>query len=83
MSHPLLCQRGLEAGPEQGGAERGVVASVEGWLGKRAAKLGWRPEFPFAIIGDWIERKQGARLLERRALAPIGLFTLVRIARDA
>lgn len=65
------------------GAERGVVAAAESWLGKRAAKLGWRPEFPFAIIGDWIERKQGARLLERRALAPLGLFTLVRIARDA
>lgn len=65
------------------GAERGPIAAVEGWLGKRAAKLGWRPEFPFAIIGDWIEAKPGARLLERRALAPLGLFTLVRIARDA
>ena len=41
------------------------------------------PVGPFAIIGDWIDAKPGARLLERRALAPFGLFTLVRIARDA
>ena len=65
------------------GADRGVVAQVESWLGKRAAKLGWRPEFPFAIIGDWIDAKPGARLVERRKLAPVGLFTLTRIARDA
>lgn len=65
------------------GAEGGPIAAAERWLGKRAAKLGWRPEFPFAIIGDWIARKPDARLLERRALAPLGLFTLVRIARDA
>ena len=65
------------------GAERGPIAAIEHWLGKRAAKLGWRPEFPFAIIGDWITQKTGARLIERRALAPLGLFTLVRISRDA
>ena len=65
------------------GAERGPIAAIEHWLGKRAAKLGWRPEFPFAIIGDWITQKAGARLIERRALAPLGLFTLVRISRDA
>jgi phosphatidylethanolamine/phosphatidyl-N-methylethanolamine N-methyltransferase len=64
------------------GAERGPLAAIESWLGKRAAKLGWRPEFPFAIIGDWIEAKAGARLVERRSLAPLSLFTLVRIARD-
>jgi phosphatidylethanolamine/phosphatidyl-N-methylethanolamine N-methyltransferase len=64
------------------GAERGALAAIEGWLGKRSAKLGWRPEFPFGIIGDWIAAKAGARLVERRALAPFGLFTLVRIARD-
>ena len=65
------------------GAERGPIAIIEHWLGKRAAKLGWRPEFPFAIIGDWIAAKPGARLVERRALAPLGLFTLVRILREA
>ncbi len=65
------------------GAERGPIAIIEHWLGKRAAKLGWRPEFPFAIIGDWIDAKAGATLVERRALAPLGLFTLVRISRDS
>lgn len=63
------------------GAEGGPIALIEAWLDRRAAKLGWRPQFPFGIIGDWIEAKPGVRLLERRALAPLGLFTLVRISK--
>lgn len=65
------------------GAEGGPIAAIEAWLDKRAAKLGWRPQFPFGIIGDWIAGKPGATLVERRALAPLGLFTLVRIAKEA
>ncbi|GAC1558396.1 MAG: class I SAM-dependent methyltransferase [Beijerinckiaceae bacterium] len=63
------------------GAERGLVSAVEGWLGRRSASLGWRPEFPWAIIGDWITGRATARLIERRAIAPFGLFTLARIQR--
>ncbi len=63
------------------GAERGPVAAIERWLGKRAAKLGWRPEFPWAVVGEWLARRSDARLLERRSLAPFGLFTIIRIAR--
>ena len=63
------------------GAERGPVAAVEAWLGRRATKLGWHPQFPWATIGDWLATRPDLRLVERRALAPIGLFTLVRIAK--
>ncbi|MBV8851514.1 MAG: class I SAM-dependent methyltransferase, partial [Methylobacteriaceae bacterium] len=36
------------------GAERGPIAALEAWLGRRSALLGWRPQFPWAIIADWI-----------------------------
>ncbi|MBS7804774.1 class I SAM-dependent methyltransferase [Rhizobiales bacterium TNE-4] len=63
------------------GAEAGLLASFERWLARHAPNLGWRPDFPWARIGGWIERKPGARLLERRALQPLGLFSLVRIGK--
>jgi phosphatidylethanolamine/phosphatidyl-N-methylethanolamine N-methyltransferase len=65
------------------GAEKGPIAAIEAWLGRRSASLGWRPQFPWAVIGKWIEAQAGVRLLERRALAPLGLFTLVRLQRLA
>jgi phosphatidylethanolamine/phosphatidyl-N-methylethanolamine N-methyltransferase len=63
--------------------EGGPVAAVEAWLGRRSASLGWRPQFPWAIIGDWIAAQTRARLVERRAITPLGLFTLARILRTA
>ena len=50
-------------------------------MGRRAEKLGWHPQFPWSTIGDWIAARPGMRLVERRALAPLGLFTLARIAK--
>ena len=63
------------------GAERGVIALIERWLGKRAARLGWRPEFPWAVVADWLARRDDVKLLERRTLAPLRLFTLIRIGK--
>lgn len=60
------------------GAEQGPIAAIERWLGRRAQKLGWRPEFPWAVIGDWAARRGDVRLIERRTLSPLGLFTLAR-----
>jgi phosphatidylethanolamine/phosphatidyl-N-methylethanolamine N-methyltransferase len=65
------------------GAEDGPRAVLEAWLGRRAARLGWRPEFPFAIIGDWIDARPGISLAERRTLPPLSLFTLARIRKSA
>jgi phosphatidylethanolamine/phosphatidyl-N-methylethanolamine N-methyltransferase len=65
------------------GAEGGPIAAVEAWLGRRSASLGWRPQFPWAIIADWIAARPNARLIERRAIAPLALFTLARILRSA
>jgi phosphatidylethanolamine/phosphatidyl-N-methylethanolamine N-methyltransferase len=63
------------------GAEQGPRAAVERWLGRRSASLGWRPEFPFATISDWITARPDMTLLERRDLPPLSLFTLVRIGK--
>lgn len=63
------------------GAEQGPVAKIEAWLGKRSAALGWRPEFPWAVLGDWLAARPELILTERRALPPFGLFTLTRIKK--
>jgi phosphatidylethanolamine/phosphatidyl-N-methylethanolamine N-methyltransferase len=63
------------------GAESGPIAWIESWLGKKSASLGWRPEFPWAVLGDWIAARPDMRLVERRRIAPLGLFTLARIER--
>ncbi len=63
------------------GAEKGPIAWLESWLGRKSASLGWRPEFPWSILGDWIAARPDMRLVERRSIAPLGLFTLSRIER--
>jgi phosphatidylethanolamine/phosphatidyl-N-methylethanolamine N-methyltransferase len=63
------------------GAESGPMAVLEAWLGRRAASLGWRPEFSWDIIGSWLETRPDITLLERRTLAPLSLFTIVRLKR--
>jgi phosphatidylethanolamine/phosphatidyl-N-methylethanolamine N-methyltransferase len=57
------------------------LALLEAWLDRVAPKLGWRPQFPWSIIGDWIDQRADMNLVERRLLAPFGLFTLIRIQR--
>lgn len=64
------------------GAESGPIAAIEGWLGRRAQKLGWRPEFPWSVIGDWAAGRPDVRLVERRTLPPLGLFTLARFEKS-
>ena len=64
------------------GAESGPMASLEGWLGRRAAALGWRPEFPWSIVADWLAKRPDVTLIERRKLAPLNLFTLIRLKRE-
>jgi phosphatidylethanolamine/phosphatidyl-N-methylethanolamine N-methyltransferase len=63
------------------GAESGPMALLEAWLAKHSASLGWRPEFPWSVVGDWIAANPHVKLVERRALAPFGTFTLARILK--
>jgi phosphatidylethanolamine/phosphatidyl-N-methylethanolamine N-methyltransferase len=61
---------------------RGAIAEVENFMARRSRTLGWRPDFPWAVIGDWIEGTEGVELVERRTLPPLRLFTLARMRKD-
>ena len=62
-------------------AERGPRATIEAAMEKFADWLGWHPKFPYAAVGDWIAARPDAELLERRELAPLRLFTLLRVRK--
>ena len=65
------------------GAETGPLVPIEAWLGKRSAALGWHPQFPFSVLGDWIAGRSDVTLVDRRTVAPLGLFTVVRLRKAA
>jgi len=62
-------------------SERGIAAAVERLLAQKAHAVGLRPEFPFARLVDWAASHGGAELIERRAVKPFGVYTLVRFRR--
>lgn len=64
------------------GAENGPRASFERWLARQTHHIGWRPEFPWETLGRWSEARSDVSLVERRALPPFGLFTLVRFRKQ-
>jgi hypothetical protein len=49
----------------------------------RRGRLGWRPEFRWQRLARWAERHDGVRVLERRAMPPLGHFSLIRFQRLA
>jgi phosphatidylethanolamine/phosphatidyl-N-methylethanolamine N-methyltransferase len=65
------------------GAESGPRAVLERWFAPLARRLGWRPEFPFRTLADWAKRHGGVRMIERRAMPPLGHFSLIRFERLA
>ena len=65
------------------GAEVGFRRAFEHGFAPFARRLGWRPEFPWARIANWADKHPGVRLIERRAIAPLGHFSLIRFERTA
>jgi phosphatidylethanolamine/phosphatidyl-N-methylethanolamine N-methyltransferase len=63
------------------GAEAGVRKALEKWLMPVTSRLGWRTEFSWARYERWLTRNVSVRLLERRALPPLGHFWLIRFAK--
>jgi phosphatidylethanolamine/phosphatidyl-N-methylethanolamine N-methyltransferase len=63
------------------GAEAGLRRAFEHWFAPMAHRLGWRTQFPSARFARWAERSQGVRLIERRAMPPLGHFSLLRFAK--
>jgi phosphatidylethanolamine/phosphatidyl-N-methylethanolamine N-methyltransferase len=44
-------------------------------------RLGWRTEFSWSRYEAWMATSPKVKLLEKRALPPLGHFYLVRVAR--
>jgi phosphatidylethanolamine/phosphatidyl-N-methylethanolamine N-methyltransferase len=63
-------------------APGGVRAALERRMETSAAWLGWHPNFPYSIVGDWIASRPDARIVERSELSPMRLFTLLRIEKS-
>lgn len=63
------------------GAETGPRAAFERAFAPLARRLGWQSEFPWQRLADWAARHGGVRLVERRAMPPLGHFSLIRFER--
>lgn len=63
-------------------SEVGVAAALERWAAQRTRGLGLRPEFPFARLQAWAQANSDAILVERRKVAPFGIYTLVSFERS-
>jgi len=65
------------------GAETGLRSAFENWFAPLARRLGWRPEFRWERLAQWAARHGGVRVIERRAMPPLGHFSLIRFGRLA
>jgi phosphatidylethanolamine/phosphatidyl-N-methylethanolamine N-methyltransferase len=65
------------------GAETGLRGTLEKWLMPVTSRLGWRTEFPWSRYEYWAAATSAVRLVERRALPPLGHFWLLRYVRVA
>jgi phosphatidylethanolamine/phosphatidyl-N-methylethanolamine N-methyltransferase len=64
-------------------AEAGLRRALEQWFAPAARRLGWRTDFAWQRYARWAERAPGIRLVERRAVPPLGHFSLIRFAKDS
>jgi phosphatidylethanolamine/phosphatidyl-N-methylethanolamine N-methyltransferase len=62
-------------------ALNGLRARTEAAMEKSASWLGWHPQFPYAVVGDWLAARNEAELVEKREIAPFRLFTLLRVRK--
>ncbi len=63
------------------GAEVGLRAAVEKGLMPVTSRLGFRTEFPWDRYRHWADGLPTVRLVERRAIPPLGHFSLIRFAK--
>ena len=64
------------------GAESGPRKIFELAFAPLARRLGWRPEFPWERLEKWSARHGGVTLAERRAMPPMGHFSLIRYRKS-
>jgi len=63
------------------GSETGLRGTIEKMLMPVTSRLGFRTEFAWSRYENWARGVPNVRLLERRALPPLGHFSLVRYLR--
>jgi phosphatidylethanolamine/phosphatidyl-N-methylethanolamine N-methyltransferase len=63
------------------GAEAGIRRTIEHWFAPVAGRLGWRTEFSWQRYAEWARGPHGMRLVERRAMPPLGHFSLIRFRK--
>ncbi len=63
------------------GAEQGIRGKIEKALMPVTSRLGFRTEFAFSRYSDWAATMADITMIERRALPPLGHFSLVRFAK--
>jgi phosphatidylethanolamine/phosphatidyl-N-methylethanolamine N-methyltransferase len=64
------------------GAGTGLRGTLEKWLMPLTTRLGFRTEFAWERYQRWEAGSHSVRLLERRALPPLGHFWLLRYVRE-
>lgn len=65
------------------GAEKGVRKTIEKTLMPVTTRLGFRTDFPWERYTEWAAKTPSVWLIERRALPPLGHFSLVRFEKRA
>jgi phosphatidylethanolamine/phosphatidyl-N-methylethanolamine N-methyltransferase len=63
------------------GAEGGPRRLFERGFAPVARRLGWRPEFRWQRIAQWVAGHGGVRVAEQRPMPPLGHFSLIRLER--
>jgi len=63
------------------GAESGIRKTIEKGLMPVTSRLGFRTDFPFELYTDWAKDRRDVTLTEKRALPPLGHFSLVRFTK--
>lgn len=63
------------------GAEDGLRRTLERGFAPVARRLGWRTEFDWSRYVRWAAQSPEMRLVERRAMPPLGHFSLIRFAK--
>lgn len=64
------------------GAEKGLRRGFEKGFAPVARRLGWRPEFAWARLARWVDKRPGMRVIEKKPMPPLGHFSLIRFGKQ-
>ena len=62
-------------------ADAGMRRFIEQRLQPVVRQLGFRTDFAWSRYADWVARAKGMELVERRAIPPLGHFSLIRFRK--